>query len=121
MGCVAVILLGVIGLCVVGLGGVALFGGGSATATPSPVAATPVLAPTATRTAAPVAVTPAVSPTPTAPPAGSSLRTALLGSVLIVALDDSGRAVATGSGTMLTPQGHILTNFHVVGDPDTGR
>jgi S1-C subfamily serine protease len=33
----------------------------------------------------------------------------------------SGRGSSAGSGSVLTGQGHILTNFHVVGDPDTGR
>lgn len=28
---------------------------------------------------------------------------------------------ATGSGSLLSEAGYVLTNFHVVGDPDTGR
>jgi S1-C subfamily serine protease len=27
---------------------------------------------------------------------------------------------STGSGSVITSQGHVLTNFHVLGDPDTG-
>lgn len=67
--------------------------------------------------------TPAVTAERT-PPASSQtdggLRQALLGTVQIIAPTGSG-ASSTGSGTTLTPKGHILTNFHVIGNPDTGR
>jgi S1-C subfamily serine protease len=131
LGCVAVLIIGVIGVCMVGGLGVALFGGD---ATPTPAlalvvpSAPPVPAATPVPTASPV---PTVQPTRTASAApiatvvssglSSLLRTALMGSVLIIAPDDTGKYVASGSGTILTPQGHILTNFHVIGDTDTGR
>lgn len=119
IGCLAIILLALVGVCLAGIGGVAFFST-SATATPAP-SPTAAIVPTPTRTAAPSAPSPSATASPTMPPAGSALRTALSGSVLIVALDDAGQPVSSGSGTILTPQGHILTNFHVVGDTDTGR
>jgi S1-C subfamily serine protease len=38
-----------------------------------------------------------------------------------VPVDGQRDAYATGSGTVLTADGYILTNFHVMGDPKTGR
>ena len=119
LGCVAVLILGVIGICVVGGVGVALFGGD---VTPTPAVA--LVVPSATPIPIAQPTRPAsVEPTATAVHGGlsSSLRTALLGSVMILAPDDTGRPVTSGSGTILTPQGHILTNFHVIGNTDTGK
>lgn len=113
IGCVALLIVGILGVCVVGLGGYALLGNGShtptlaaqiATATSSgKTSATPVLAPTAASNLAP------------------TLQTALSSSVFILLPDDTGKPLVSGSGTLLTAQGHILTNFHVVGDTDTGK
>jgi S1-C subfamily serine protease len=133
LGCIAILILGAVGVCMVGGLGVALFGG-DVTPTPSVAAVVatgtsiPIAQPTvsvaqpATPTARPT-VPPSVEPTATPVRTGilPSLRTALMGSVLIIAPDDAGRYVASGSGTILTPQGHILTNFHVIGDTDTGK
>ena len=120
LGCLALVVLGAIGVCVLGVGGLALFSSGEGTPTATAVAVLPPVSPTATL---PAKVEAPITPTATPAHAGISapLRTALLGSVLIVSLDDAGKPVATGSGTVLTPQGHILTNFHVIGDTDTGR
>jgi S1-C subfamily serine protease len=103
-GLAGVLLLGVV-ICVFGgLGGLLIIGGGEPGQTPTSA----------------VAVATTVSPTPT-PSMSSALRTALAAAVLILTPDESGKPVGSGSGSIVTPQGHILTNFHVVGDPDTGK
>jgi len=74
-------------------------------------------------TAAPVSPTPSptlVQPTPTSSPS-EALNRALLATVQIIVPVDGERRSSTGSGSVLTEKGHILTNFHVVGNPDTGR
>ena len=117
LGCLSLGFLGLIGFCIVGLGGLAILGNDYATRTPTVVQAI------ATSTRA--VETPIVKQAPTATtPSGSGadpLRVALASSILILTPDDSGKAISSGSGTILTPQGHILTNFHVIGDPTTGK
>jgi S1-C subfamily serine protease len=54
------------------------------------------------------------------PEAGDGLRRAVLATVQII-VPVGPRSSSSGSGSVLTPQGHILTNFHVIGDPDTGE
>jgi len=49
-----------------------------------------------------------------------ALERALLATVQIIVPMDRQRRSSTGSGSVLTEKGHILTNFHVLGDPDTG-
>ncbi len=51
----------------------------------------------------------------------STLERALLATVQIIVPIDGERRSSGGSGSVLTEKGHILTNFHVVGDPRTGR
>ena len=51
----------------------------------------------------------------------AALDRALLATVQIIVPIDGERGSSGGSGSVLTEQGHILTNFHVVGDPHTGR
>ena len=138
VGCVALIVLGFIGFCVVSTCGLAVLGG-SITRTPTlaaqAVATTPIVqksntpaivqaiatttsirvVATAPSASAVATVTSASAPTP------NPLQTALHGSVYVLSPDDSGRPLETGSGTILTPQGHILTNFHVIGDTVTGK
>ena len=88
--------------------------------TPTRVPSTPTPAPA---TATPVPPTPSptlVKPTPTLP-LSEALDRALLATVQIIVPVDGERRSSAGSGSVLTEKGHILTNFHVVGDPDTGR
>jgi S1-C subfamily serine protease len=124
IGCGAAIMLALVLMCVVGVFGITLFGGDT-TPTPVAVPTQPIVLPVSTgTTVAPVKVeaTATATVTPTPPRTGLSpiLRTALMGSVLIVSLNEAGVPIASGSGTVLTPQGHILTNFHVIGNTDTG-
>jgi len=64
---------------------------------------------------------PVVSPqTPAATPS-TGLERALRATVQIIVPIDRERRSSGGSGSVLTEQGHILTNFHVLGDTQTGR
>ena len=97
VGCAALLVMGTIGFCVFGIGGLALLGGDS---TPS------------------AGARPSRTPTSALP---AHLRAALLGSVIVIAPDDSGNPYMRGSGTIVTPQGHILTNLHIMADENTGK
>ncbi len=93
---------------------------------PLPTSISIAEAPTVTlplTTPRPVSPTPThfpVSPTLTLSPA-EALDRALLGSVQIIVPFDNQGPASTGSGSILTKQGHILTNFHVLGEPITGQ
>jgi S1-C subfamily serine protease len=84
-------------------------------ARPTSAPASPTLVP-ATATPLPVLT----QPTSTPPPS-EALDQALLATVQIIVPVDGQRLSSAGSGSVLTDKGHILTNFHVVGDPNTGR
>jgi S1-C subfamily serine protease/ribosomal protein L40E len=94
--------------------------------TSTPLPRTPVrISPTpAPATATPVPPTPSptlAQPTPTPLPSDEALNRALLATVQIIVPVDGESRSSAGSGSVLTEKGHILTNFHVVGNPDTGR
>jgi len=64
----------------------------------------------------------AASPTPGLPKPEqlTALDRALLATVQVIVPSD-GSTASAGSGTVITDKGHILTNFHVIGDDATGR
>jgi len=51
----------------------------------------------------------------------TALERALRATVQLITPIDGERRSSGGSGSVLTEKGHILTNFHVVGDPKTGK
>ena len=52
----------------------------------------------------------------------TALQQALKSTVLVLVPDDNGDLYDSGSGTIMDAEkGLILTNFHVMGDPDTGE
>lgn len=108
----------------------------STTATPAPTAAAKPAAPAAKPTAAPATpAAPATAPAqaakpapaltqPPQPPKPSGGRDpnfvrALNASVRVI-VPTGPSSASTGSGSIITPKGHVLTNFHVVSD-DNGK
>lgn len=88
-------------------------------ADPTPAAvlpAAPEVAPP--MTPSPAAAPTGVSPTPESLPA-RSLDSALRATVQLSSRSGDGRIM--GSGSIVRSDGVILTNFHVVGDPESGR
>jgi len=112
----------------------------TATARPIAVSATSTPARTATAvpqtpTAAPKPTTPPTAvPKPTDPPKPTAAPTIAAASggrdpAFVRALNSSVRVIvpinsttaSTGSGSVISDKGHILTNFHVVSDENTGK
>lgn len=89
----------------------------AACAAPAP---TPTPAPTiAIPTATPLPPTP--TPIPKAEQVKLAIKSALAASIQVITLDENSKAIGTGSGSILTSDGYILTNAHVVGDVKTRR
>lgn len=83
------------------------------------VTATPTGAVVAERPLATTTLAVTREPKPVAPE--TLLDRNLLATVQVLTPDDSARdRWSTGSGSVITRAGHVLTNFHVLGDPDTG-
>ena len=51
----------------------------------------------------------------------NELQRALLGTVRVAVALDGKNGYSTGSGTVVSDKGYVVTNFHVVGDTKTGR
>lgn len=52
---------------------------------------------------------------------GPSISQDVYGVVALLQLDDSANVEAMGSGTIISRTGRIITNYHVVGNTDTGQ
>ncbi len=99
--------LGFLFLVVLGLGAIILSSRGGATPTPQ-IEMTPV----------------ADLTTPTAPSqsAAEARQRALRAAVIVFTpVEGEQDKYSTGSGSLLTPAGYILTNYHVIGDVDKGE
>ena len=94
---------------------------------PSPA---PVPAPTPIPTLTPVLPVPTLTPvlpvptTPTITPAASGLsemQRAILATVLVIVPIEGSDETSWGSGSIISAEGYILTNLHVIGDETTGE
>lgn len=131
-------IIAVLIVALVGAGTLAIRAVAESRATPTPTSrpvavsatSTPAPKPTANATATP-APKPTTPPQPTTPPTPPPAPTKPAGGrdpAFVRALNASVRVIvptgpntaSTGSGTVISPRGHILTNYHVVSD-DAGR
>jgi putative serine protease PepD len=110
----------IVGLLVVGalvVAGLLLLGRDEPTPAPNPTQASARPSATATPSALPA---PTLTSVPS-PSAAELRRQALRAAVIVYTpIEGSEDQFSTGSGSLLTPDGHILTNFHVIGDVDSG-
>ena len=106
-GLLTIVIVGVVGVI-----GLALAGGWYffLRATPAPTAIV----------ALPTENSPALSATQQALGEQAALR-ALVFVVAPLGNPNTTRDASTGSGSLVSEQGYVLTNFHVIGDPDTGQ
>jgi pSer/pThr/pTyr-binding forkhead associated (FHA) protein len=109
-----ILLFGLLAAGALVLGVLVLLSRGEATPTPG-ITATPLS----------MAVTPSPSPTftPVPSPSAAELRQRALRAAVVVftPLEGTSDQFSTGSGSLLTTAGHILTNFHVIGDVESGQ
>jgi S1-C subfamily serine protease len=63
----------------------------------------------------------AVQPQPAQAVGRNELQRALMGTVRVAVALDGKNGYSTGSGTVVSDKGYVVTNFHVVGDTKTGR
>lgn len=114
------LLFGLLAVVALVVGGVIWLSRGEPTPTPRVRATTMAARPTAPPVPTPTAVP---TPTPVPSPAAAELRQQALHAAVIVftPIDEKEDEFSSGSGSLLTPEGHILTNFHVIGDTDSGR
>lgn len=56
-----------------------------------------------------------------AKPSKEALNAAISSTVLVLTLDNKMNVIASGSGSIVDSRGLILTNFHVVGEPESGK
>ena len=113
-GLLGLIALAALGVGVVALGVVTYFVGFKPTATPAPVVEVTVAVPVPVESGGNASAT----------QQASAEQRALRALVYVVAPVGDPRttdAASTGSGSLLDARGYALTNFHVVGDLDTGR
>lgn len=93
---------------------------GSDEVTATPTSVTMAELPLATTALTATLETPRL-PEPTLVAPDGSLDRNLLATVqVLVPVDGVRDRWSTGSGSVITSQGHVLTNYHVLGDPDTG-
>lgn len=98
------------------------------TSTPAPAAtpttpARPTAAPQPTTAPTQAAVAKPTSPPPTSPATGGRdpAFVRALGASVRVIVPINAQVSSVGSGSIITEKGHILTNYHVVSDENTGQ
>jgi pSer/pThr/pTyr-binding forkhead associated (FHA) protein len=109
-----ILLFGLLAAVALVLGALVLLRRGESTPTPSITATLLSMAATST---------PSPTLTPIPSPSAAELRQRALRAVVIVftPLEGTSDQFSSGSGSLLTPAGHILTNFHVIGDVESGQ
>ncbi len=122
-----ILLFGLLVLGALAVGGVVLLSRGKATPTPTVVPTPTSVPPTATSApptpTPPPTLTPSPTLTPIPSPAVAELRQRAVRAAVIVftPIEGTEDQFSTGSGSLLSSAGYILTNFHVVGEVESGQ